>query len=987
MKSSRFYATLFVAIFFYLTGQHGAKADELTVQVSPDSSTGSAPGIVISLAPSATSDTATVTSPVQGSAPVSNPQPTQQQNSTTGTPQSATLAIASVQSKIETATVALSSAVTSAAPASATVAATPIAEAHTAIVAATTAVETATVTAQSAATAVVLVAAAQASVDTATAVVVDKTAVVALATQTVTNTQTTLTTAQEAQPVLDAAASCAPGSACVNFYNKNAELGPVHDQIAPAQAAADAAVAAVPVAQTVVEVATTNVANQQSAVDAATAASTAAKAAAEASSVTVTTNGVKASAYTYNGGAAPAIPDANATPVLTTTVPYISASWGSGVVLGVRSDRVIIKYEGTITVPEEAVAVKYGVYSDDGSKLYIDGQLAINNWRDQGPTWSQFSPTYNTTTDKQQDFILWYYENGGGANVTLGWGITRADGTGYWTNPMNTAFATTVVTKDPVLVAVANTASATFVAANQQLTSAQTSLATATQTLTSAQAAVPVTSQAAADAQAAYDTKLAERNAAYESWQNAIHAANTGTATIAQAQTAYDQAQQDLATAKQNLVVAQQNLTKSQENLTVIQATAQTLTTATASAITTADQFAESAVTKVTVAVSAIQTAEKERFAAEAKALADKKAADELAAKQAADKAAADAAKAAAAAAAVPSSPEPLPTPVEQPSPMPEPSPEPSPVLNPDPSPTAPPVAPEPAPVEQPAPVEEPAPVAPEPQPEPPAQPEEPPVADPDTGPDQPPVPDVAPVPEEIPTPQPDPAPEPETPADPPPTPEGPPPAPEPAPAPAPEPPVVIEVTKDTTAETWKPAVAPETYLTKTEIKAFEAIGLVPNNPAQLPTDIPKPAPAEILIPHIQVDVTGVENGGIQFFGTQTAPQVVGEDGNLTPPAPAPGSGDPIPPEAITTEDTFIGQPGGTTFNAPDIAVPVELVPVELPAALDVLPGVGAAAQAINQAYVALANIGNDMSPVTRKKAKKILVITVVVAAIRRRFN
>jgi hypothetical protein len=212
-------------------------------------------------------------------------------------------------------------------------------------------------------------------------------------------------------------------------------------------------------------------------------------------------------------------------------------------------------------------------------------------------------------------------------------------------------------------------------------------------------------------------------------------------------------------------------------------------------------------------------------------------------------------------------------------------------------------------------------------------------------------------------------------------------PAPEPTPAPAPEPPAVIEVTKDTTAETWKPAVAPEEYLTKAEIKSYEAIGLVPNNPTQLPTDIPKPAPAEALVPHEQVDVKGVENGGIQFFGTQDAPQVVGEDGKLTPPAPAPGSGDPIPPDAITTTDTFIGQPGGTTFNAPDIAVPVVLVPVELPAALDVLPGVGAAAQAVNQAYVALANIGNDMSPVTRKKAKKILIITVAVAAIRRRFN
>ena len=150
---------------------------------------------------------------------------------------------------------------------------------------------------------------------------------------------------------------------------------------------------------------------------------------------------------------------------------------------------------------------------------------------------------------------------------------------------------------------------------------------------------------------------------------------------------------------------------------------------------------------------------------------------------------------------------------------------------------------------------------------------------------------------------------------------------------------------------------------------------------------------------------------------TKSQPQVIGEDGKLTPPPPPPGSGLPIPPEAITTTETFIGQPGGTTFNAPDIAVPVlpsyvctditkedgtvvhididgNEHPVEqctyLPAALDIIPGAGQAVQAIGQAYAALANIGNDMSPVTRKKAKKVLITTVIVgqiAGLRRRFG
>ena len=129
--------------------------------------------------------------------------------------------------------------------------------------------------------------------------------------------------------------------------------------------------------------------------------------------------------------------------------------------------------------------------------------------------------------------------------------------------------------------------------------------------------------------------------------------------------------------------------------------------------------------------------------------------------------------------------------------------------------------------------------------------------------------------------------------------------------------------------------------------------------------------------PHVQVDKPGVENGGIEFFGTKSQPQVINEDGTLTPPPPLPGSGDPIPPDAITTVETFIGQPGGTTFNAPDIAVPVLPIEVNIE-----IPGVGEAAQAVADAYVALANIGNDMSPITRKKAKKILLATLIVGQI-----
>lgn len=104
------------------------------------------------------------------------------------------------------------------------------------------------------------------------------------------------------------------------------------------------------------------------------------------------------------------------------------------------------------------------------------------------------------------------------------------------------------------------------------------------------------------------------------------------------------------------------------------------------------------------------------------------------------------------------------------------------------------------------------------------------------------------------------------------------------------------------------------------------------------------------MAPHVQEDKVGVLNGGIILYGTPAQPQVIGEDGKLTPAPPLPNSGGYLDPEAITTAETFIGQAGGVTFNSPDIAVPVEPIEINLD-----IPGVGEAAQALANTYVALA--------------------------------
>jgi hypothetical protein len=789
--------------------------------------------------------------------------------------------------------------------------ASAVAEANTKIQIAQQTIDSATVATQVAQTAI-------AAVDAQTAIVTQSVTIVDSTTVTANNAQTTLTSEVAKLPDLkDTQKTTESG-----FYTENSNLG--------------TATSNVQIAQDNLTNAVTDLQNN--------------------GTITTTTNGVTATVYRATNGAAPSI--ANPTPILTTTVPNIAFNWGSGVVLNSGlADHVIIKFDGTIAVPSDATAVKYAVYSDDGSKLYVDGTLAISNWRDQGPTWSPYSPTYSVTGGQTQQLTIWYYENGGGAGVTLGWAIFRADGTGYFTTPGSSAFGTSITTIDPVKLAAADAAKANVLST-----------------------------------QSAYDTQLAIRNAAYQAWQDAIHAVDAQQSVIDAAQATYDLAQQNLTTAQQNLTTEQQKLTVAQQNSQSALQSANSLAdaavvavqdanAATGNAVTvTQDYYAEQArlAAEAEAARQAAIKAEADRQAAIAKAAADKAAADAaLAAQQkadaearaaraqalaeqaAADKAAADAAAAAQQAANEKAAAEAKAAEDAR-------------------------IAAEQAAKEAQAAADKAAEdakiqAAKDAQAAADAAKAE---ADAKAKAEQ----DAALAEQKAK----DEADKQKAEAD----------------KIAAEQTAKEQQAKDAKAAQDAAIQAQKDAQAKADAAKAEAdkaaqqasdkaaadkaaadkalvasTGVVPNNPAQLPTDIPKPAPAEVLVPHIQQDIKGVENGGIQFFGTQSAPQVVGEDGHLTPPAPPPGSGLPIPPDAITTADTFIGQPGGTSFNSPDIAVPVVLTPVT--GALAAVPGI----EAVNQAFVAMANIGNDMSPVTRKKAKKILVLTIAVAAIRRRFN
>jgi len=93
--------------------------------------------------------------------------------------------------------------------------------------------------------------------------------------------------------------------------------------------------------------------------------------------------------------------------------------WGSGSpssTCAIGTDHFSVRW--TRTVNFDADTYRFTVTGDDGFKLYVDGQLALNKWFDQPPT------TYTVDvplTAGTHTLKLEYYENGGGAVAKLSW--------------------------------------------------------------------------------------------------------------------------------------------------------------------------------------------------------------------------------------------------------------------------------------------------------------------------------------------------------------------------------------------------------------------------------------------------------------------------------------------------------------------------------------------------------------------------------------
>ena len=105
--------------------------------------------------------------------------------------------------------------------------------------------------------------------------------------------------------------------------------------------------------------------------------------------------------------------------ILERVDPTVDFNWGSTSPDPlVNADGFTVRWTGMITVPSSATYTFYTV-TDDGIRLWIDGQQIIDNWTDHGNT--EDTGDITLAAGRQYEIILEYYENGGGAVCELSW--------------------------------------------------------------------------------------------------------------------------------------------------------------------------------------------------------------------------------------------------------------------------------------------------------------------------------------------------------------------------------------------------------------------------------------------------------------------------------------------------------------------------------------------------------------------------------------
>ena len=110
--------------------------------------------------------------------------------------------------------------------------------------------------------------------------------------------------------------------------------------------------------------------------------------------------------------------------VLTRTDPQIDFDWGDpgGPDPSVGDDNFSVRWTGEV---EAAFTETYTFYprTDDGVRLYVDGQLLVDRWVDRSPV--EDDATIDLVAGNTYSLVMEYYENSSGAVAELSWSSPR----------------------------------------------------------------------------------------------------------------------------------------------------------------------------------------------------------------------------------------------------------------------------------------------------------------------------------------------------------------------------------------------------------------------------------------------------------------------------------------------------------------------------------------------------------------------------------
>jgi photosystem II stability/assembly factor-like uncharacterized protein len=113
----------------------------------------------------------------------------------------------------------------------------------------------------------------------------------------------------------------------------------------------------------------------------------------------------------------------NGNPVLCRNDSAVSFDWGNGSPgSGVPSDNFSARWTRTLYV--DSGTYRFTVRADDGVRLWVDGVLIIDQWKDQAPTTYSASRSLSAGNHTLK---VEFYENAGGAVMQLGWERTSTN--------------------------------------------------------------------------------------------------------------------------------------------------------------------------------------------------------------------------------------------------------------------------------------------------------------------------------------------------------------------------------------------------------------------------------------------------------------------------------------------------------------------------------------------------------------------------------